>query len=135
MQSLNTAFLTDEDIILMNAMVINKYTPGEPIQLRDSALLNSAVNRPKQTVLGEDAYPDLFQKAAALFESLAANHPFVNGNKRTAWLATTVFLRMNGYMYRNSNQQEIEDFVVDFINKERNTDDLITFLKANSNKN
>ena len=47
-------------------------------------------------MLGQDAYPDLFTKAAALLHSLAGNHPLVDGNKRLAWLATYVFLAKNG---------------------------------------
>ena len=47
-------------------------------------------------MLGQDAYPDLFAKAAALLHSLAGNHPLVDGNKRLAWLATYVFLAKNG---------------------------------------
>lgn len=134
MESIDTKYLTDNQVILMNGMVINKYTPGEPIQLRDSFLLNSAVSRPQQTFAGKDVYPDIFHKAAALFESLVTNHPFVNGNKRTAWLATTVFLRLNGYIYRNEDQQAVEDFVVDFVNKKLKFDDVVIFLSSNSDK-
>lgn len=127
-------YLTDHDVIAINFMVIRKYTPSEPIQLKDSGLLNSATNRPKQSVFGEDAYVGVFSKAAALFESLAKNHVFVNANKRTAWVATTVFLRKNGYTYRNANQQEIEDFVVDFVNGKYKLVDVEEFLKRNSEK-
>ena len=61
-----------------------------------SGLLESAVHRPRASVLGQDAYPDLFSKAGALLHSLAGNHPLVDGNKRLAWLATYVFLAKNG---------------------------------------
>src|SRR4051812_20315367 len=63
--------------------------------MRDIGLLESAVHRPRASVLGQDAYPDLFAKAAALLHSLARNHPLVDGNKRLAWLATYVFLAKN----------------------------------------
>lgn len=65
--------------------------------LRDFGLLDSAVQRPLQTVFGEDAYPTIFEKAAALFHSLVRNHAFVDGNKRTAVLSMLVFFRLNGY--------------------------------------
>lgn len=67
-----------------------------PIEVRDVGLLESAVHRPRASVLGQDAYPDLFTKAGALLDSLARNHPLVDGNKRLAWLATYVFLAKNG---------------------------------------
>ena len=54
------------------------------------------MHRPRGSVLGQDAYPDLFSKAAALLHSLAAHDPLVDGNKRLAWLATYVFLAKNG---------------------------------------
>jgi death on curing protein len=69
---------------------------GGPIEVRDLGLLESAVHRPRASVLGQEAYPDLFAKAGALLHSLARNHPLVDGNKRLAWLATWVFLAKNG---------------------------------------
>ncbi|MGS2808328.1 type II toxin-antitoxin system death-on-curing family toxin [Nocardia sp. MW-W600-9] len=68
---------------------------GTP-DVRDYGLLDSASARPQSSVFGQDAYPDLWQKAAALMESLARNHGLVDGNKRLAWYATWVFLHLNG---------------------------------------
>jgi death-on-curing protein len=65
--------------------------------VRDIGLLDSAGARPKSSALGEDAYPCVELKAAALLHSMARNHPLVDGNKRLAWLATVVFLDLNGY--------------------------------------
>ena len=62
----------------------------------DHGLLESAVARPRTTVFREDAYPGLADKAAALLHSICKNHGLVDGNKRLAWLATDVFLRING---------------------------------------
>lgn len=64
--------------------------------VRDVGLLDSAVARCASTAFGEDAYPTLELKAAALLHSIAGNHALVDGNKRLAWLATTVFLDANG---------------------------------------
>ncbi len=74
-------YLTVEEVSQINADLT-----GADL-LRDAGLLASAVGRPSQTVFGEDAYPDLYTKIAALFESLACNHAFVDGNKRTAVVA------------------------------------------------
>ena len=78
------------------ALRIARAAVGGPIDVRDIGLLDSALHRPRASVLGQDAYPDLLAKAAALLHSLAGNHPLVDGNKRLAWLATYVFLAKNG---------------------------------------
>ncbi|MEU7766466.1 Fic family protein [Nocardia sp. NPDC049190] len=65
--------------------------------VRDYGLLDSALARPQSTVFGQDAYPDVWQKAAALMESIARNHGLVDGNKRLAWYASWVFLQINGH--------------------------------------
>jgi death on curing protein len=86
-----TRYLTVEQ-----ALRIARIAVGGPIHVRDVGLLEAAVHRPRTSVLGQDAYPDLFAKAAALLHSLARNRPLVDGNKRLAWLATDVFLAKNG---------------------------------------
>jgi death-on-curing protein len=63
--------------------------------VRDLGLLDSASARPRSSAFGQDAYPTLDLKAAALLHSLAHNQPLVDGNKRLAWLATVVFLDLN----------------------------------------
>ena len=78
------------------ALRIARLAVGGPIDVRDLGLLDAAVHRPRASVLGQDAYPDLLTKAAALLHSLARNHPLVDGNKRLAWLATYVFCAKNG---------------------------------------
>lgn len=69
-------------------------------EVRDYGLLESALARPRTSVFGQDAYPDVWQKAAALMESLARNHGLVDGNKRIAWFAAWVFLQINGHPLR-----------------------------------
>src|SRR4051812_28985923 len=66
------------------------------VVVRDVGLLQSAVSRPSASMFGEEAYADLFDKAAAVLQSLAVNHPLFDGNKRTAWLSCVTFLRLNG---------------------------------------
>ncbi len=86
-----TRYLTVEQ-----ALRIARVAAGGPVEVRDVGLLEAAVHRPRASVLGQDAYPDLFSKAAALKHSLARNHALVDGNKRLAWLATYVFCAKNG---------------------------------------
>lgn len=65
--------------------------------VRDLGLIQSALARPETTLFGEPAYPTIDLKGAALMESLAKNHPFFDGNKRSAWLGLNYFLELNGW--------------------------------------
>ncbi|MEV0076086.1 Fic family protein [Nocardia neocaledoniensis] len=86
---------------------------GTP-DVRDYGLLDSALARPQSSVFGQDAYLDLWHKAAALMESLARNHGLVDGNKRLAWYATWVFLHLNGCpLDENFDVDRAEAFVLD----------------------
>ena len=75
---------------------LHRLEVGEGVGLRDRNLLEAAVERPRQSAFGEDAYPTLESKTAALLESLARNHPFLDGNKRIAVLASFVFQKSTG---------------------------------------
>jgi death-on-curing protein len=85
-----TKYLALEDVLYLAARL------GEPTP-RDLGLVESAILRPQTIVFGDDAYPDLHAKAAALLHSLARNHAFVDGNKRVSWLAAGAFYWANGY--------------------------------------
>ena len=80
--------------------------------VRDLGLLDSAAARPRSTAFGQDAYPSLELKAAAVLHSLARNHPLVDGNKRLAWLATVVFLDLNDHPV-DIDDDEAFDLVMD----------------------
>jgi death-on-curing protein len=84
-----TAYLTTDDLLVL-VEELGRF------RVRDFGLLDSAAHRPRATVFGDDAYPDLHTKAAVLLESLARNHPLVDGNKRLAWVAVVVFYGING---------------------------------------
>ena len=86
-----TEHLDREDVLVAGAAAL-----GMVPEVADYGLLDSAVARPRATAFGLDAYPDLFTKAAALLQSLARNHPLVDGNKRTAWAAAWTLLTING---------------------------------------
>ena len=88
-------YLTVEEALEINAEVM-----GGRHALRDRGLLESAVARPQASAFGVDAYPDLASKAAALLHSLVLNHAFVDGNKRTAFVTSLAFLRLNGQGFR-----------------------------------
>ncbi|RSS44772.1 type II toxin-antitoxin system death-on-curing family toxin [Streptomyces sp. WAC08241] len=88
--------LSTEEVLIVAEYAVD----DQPFVVRDPGLLDSAVHRPSATVFGEEAYPDLLDKAAALLQSLAVNHPAVDGNKRTAWLSCMTFLALNGIRLR-----------------------------------
>ncbi|MFS0724650.1 type II toxin-antitoxin system death-on-curing family toxin [Paenibacillus sp. 1P07SE] len=111
----STRYLTVQEVIAINVAMIQRYSPGEHIGVKEPGLLESAVHRPQSAVFGEDAYPTLFEKASALFESLGQNYPFHNANKRTAFTALVVFLRYNGLSFK-MEAKKAEDFTVDMVN-------------------
>ncbi|MFD5951217.1 type II toxin-antitoxin system death-on-curing family toxin [Streptomyces collinus] len=86
---------------------------GRPPEARAPGLLASAVHRPRARMFGTAAYDDLYEQAAALLHALAANHPLVDGNKRTAWLATATFLALNGVDLAGADQDTAYALVVD----------------------
>jgi death-on-curing protein len=85
---------------------------GDPPPIRDVGLLGSASARPQTSFFGEDAYPDLWTKAAALLQSILKNHALVDGNKRLGWLATATFLEINGIPLTHIDNDAVYDFVV-----------------------
>jgi death-on-curing protein len=80
----------------------------DEVQVRDAGLLESASARPQSTAFGEDAYPSIHGKGAALLHSLARNHPLVDGNKRLALAATIAFYGVNGLRLTLSNDEAYE---------------------------
>lgn len=126
-----TKFLTPEEIIAINLYVINEFSLDEQSGVKSPDLLDSAANRPRQSAFGEDAYPTIFSKAAALFESLAQNHAFHNANKRTAFLSLLQFLRYNGYAFV-MYQKQAEDFVVDVVNHKYTFEQVVYMIESYS---
>ncbi|MFG2593401.1 type II toxin-antitoxin system death-on-curing family toxin [Streptomyces sp. NPDC048438] len=85
-------YLSSEDILVIAGYACDDMQ----VVVRDVGLLESAAHRPSAAMFGEEAYPDVIDKAAALLQSLAVNRPLFDGNKRTAWLSCVSFLAMNG---------------------------------------
>lgn len=85
------------------------------VGIRDAGLVESAVARPRTSVFGEDAYPDLWTKAAALLHSLANNHPFVDGNKRISWIVTVAFLLQNRAVSIDQLDETDQDVAYDLV--------------------
>jgi death on curing protein len=97
-------YLTIEEVLRLHDRVIER--TGGSAGVRDRGALESAVAQPQMTFSGDDLYPTLPEKAATLCFSLAMNHPFVDGNKRTAHAAMEVFLILNGFEIRSSVDEQ-----------------------------
>ena len=89
------------------------------VLLRDAGLLESAAARPQTTIFGEDAYPDVHSKAAALLLSICKNHALIDGNKRLALAGTIVMLGVNGWTLTLTND-EAYDLVISVASGELN---------------
>lgn len=85
-----TVYLDVEDLVDIASIVL-----GAPPKVRDYGLLSSASARPMTSMYGQEAYPDLAEKTAALLHSICCNHALIDGNKRLAWAAAMVFVSLN----------------------------------------
>ena len=102
---------------------------GDPPPIRDIGLLGSAAARPQTTAFGQDAYPDALTKAAALLQSIVNNHALVDGNKRLGWLATAVFLELNGITASRASNDDVYTFVIWIASSNLDLDDITTRLR------
>ena len=92
-------------LTLAELLHVAERTLGDDVGVRDHGLLQSALARPQATAFGNDAYPELEEKAAALLHSLANNHALVDGNKRLALAGTIAFLGVNGRRLTLTNDE------------------------------
>lgn len=107
-----TDYPDEDDVIAINLDLL-----GAASVLRDPGLLASAVFRPQSGFGGEEVYPDIWLKAAALAEGIARNHPFIEGNKRTAWISARFFLALNGItpVEGTLTDERADDFMVSLV--------------------
>lgn len=120
-----------EDVLKQHSLVVAQ--SGGADGIRDQNTLESAIGRPFQTFDGEDLYPTLLEKAAAVLESIIVNHPFVDGNKRTGYTVARTFLRINGYDVV-ADQSVRYSFVISIASGEMHYDEILTWLKNNTQK-
>ena len=120
---------TIQDIYELHTQLENTFilSPG----IRDKNLLASAVNTPFQTFMGNDLYPSIYDKAAQLCYGIANNHPFTDGNKRTALHSMYVYLIVNGYDII-ATQQEVENLIINIAAGRMHTTELSKWLQENT---
>lgn len=125
-------FLSVKQVIEMQTGIIVAFGGSKGIRSKD--LLESAISRMRASFDGKDLYPDIYAKAGALFESLAKNHPFIDGNKRTAFVATATFLEINGYE-TEFDKENTEKFILKMVSGDKTFKQTMNFLKKNSKAN
>lgn len=119
-----------EEVLKLHDLAIMRYGGSEGV--RDVNMLESAIARPFQTFDNQELYLDSFEKVAALFESLIKNHPFIDGNKRTAFLAAIVFLYKSGYELMAASDETTYDFVVSVASSPISFTDISDWFRQNS---
>ncbi|MCY3559664.1 MAG: type II toxin-antitoxin system death-on-curing family toxin [bacterium] len=100
-------FLDTDDLIELARRLL-----GDPPPVREVGLLGAAAARPQASAFGADAYPDIWTKGAALLQSIVKNHPLIDGNKRLGWLATAVFLEINGVSATAAHNDDVYELVM-----------------------
>lgn len=103
---------------------------GDPPPVRDLGLLGAAVARPSASAFGEEAYPDLWSKAAALLHSIVNNHALVDGNKRLGWVACAVFLDINGIDPTSATNGDVVGLVMRVASEQIDVGELARQLKT-----
>lgn len=119
--------LTLEQLLELHTLVVE--ATGGSTGLRDLGRLEAAIATQTQNVFGEELYPEIVDKAAALIRSIIADHPFVDGNKRTAMLTGLTLLELQGISFV-AKSGEIEDFAVDIATRHIDIPQISNWLQA-----
>ena len=120
---------TIQDIYELHKQLENAFILSSGV--RDENLLASAVNTPFQTFMGNDLYTSLYDKAAQLCYGIANNHPFTDGNKRTALHSMYVYLIINGFDI-TATQQDVENMIIDIAAGNMTNTELVQWLQKNT---
>ena len=121
--------LTVQDIYELHRELEDAFVLSSGV--RDKNLLASAVNTPFQTFMGNDLYPSIYDKAAQLCYGIANNHPFTDGNKRTALHSMYVYLIINGFDIM-ATQQDVENMIIDVAAGNMTNTELVQWLQKNT---
>ena len=124
-------YLSIEEIVAIHYQVVNIYGGSQGV--RDFGLLHSAVERPKASFGGNDLYDSIYAKAAALLHSLVMNHPFVDGNKRTAFVSVARFLAINNVLM-TSDKEKVIQLILKIEKEKLSIKDISLWLQENSKK-
>jgi death-on-curing protein len=121
--------LTLEQLLEIHALVVE--ATGGSAGLRDLGRLEAAIATQTQNVFGEELYPSIIDKTAAIIRGIIADHPFVDGNKRTAMLSGLTLLELNKINF-TAQPGEIEDFAVDIATKHIDVPQISSWLRLHA---
>ncbi len=124
-------YLTAEEILRLHFEIIKDF--GGSHGVRDESRIKSVVEAPKLEVFGEEQYKTVHEKAAVYCRNIIADHPFTDGNKRTAITCMGVFLMRNN-LQMTATQEELEDFAVKVATDKLDVPTIATWLKSKSKK-
>jgi death-on-curing protein len=124
-------YLSAKELLLINRIVTE--LSGGSHGLREPRLLESIAIKPQVRLSGADLYPDVFLKAAVLFESIANYHVFIDGNKRTGFATMARFLHINGYSLAVT-ENEIVSYTLSVATAKPDLADIATWLKSHARK-
>jgi death on curing protein len=121
--------ISKEEVLLIHKEVVTVH--GGANGVRDMGGLESAIARPFQTFGSEELYPTIFEKAAAIGESIIMNHPFVDGNKRTGYVLMELLLRMEGIKI-TADDNTLYMFIISISIGESGFEEIVNWLKSES---
>jgi death-on-curing protein len=124
-------YLTMDELLAIHERILEETRGSSGI--RDAGLLHAAIEKPKTAVFGSEMYPTIYEKVAVLMEALVNYHGFVDGNKRTAVVASGVFLRANGFLLR-VEQDDLVRFAVEIALKKQGISAIAAWLKRHSKR-
>lgn len=119
-------YLSVDDVLAIHLLALEEFGGTPEILSQDR--LESCIESPRQTMFGQDLYPDIQSKACILFFLLVQNHPFMDGNKRTGALALLEFLERNGYAL-NTNNDELYLFTIDVATSVLDKEQVIEWIR------
>jgi death-on-curing protein len=122
-------YLTLEEILRLHFQVIEDF--GGSHGVRDEGRLESVVKAPSQSAFGEDQYVTIYDKAAVYIRNIIGDHPFTDGNKRTALTVCAIFLSRNGRII-NADPKILEDFTVMIATDHLTIEEISKWLGANT---
>jgi death-on-curing protein len=125
-----TRRLTVEHVLVLHEYAIQRY--GGSRGILDRGRLESALNTPKQTMFGEELYPDVFAKTAILVYLLVKDHPFIDGNKRTALYAMLRFLEINSFGVTVTSNDDLYQFTLDIATSQLNKEQIEEWRRAHT---
>lgn len=124
-------YLTLEQVLQLHVIAIRHSGGTEGI--RDLGRIESVIAAQRQAVFGEELYVTVYEKAAAIVRGIIADHPFIDGNKRTGMLAALTFLRVNNYSF-TAKTGELEDFAVKIATEKLDVKVIAAWFKRHSTK-